>query len=344
MYKINKLRRQLIRKLKNFNGLIKLDDSYVSQILFDRTKEGKVFALPQYILEKIDFSNVSFDDVNVVGMDFSNLHNVRINPQIIYDRDLSNAKLNGVRFNRPFDDVLVRGCDFTGTNAYMDIQKIRDKDLSFCILNSVTLNGSFNGVNIRRTNFTGAYDVVLNPQLAKNKDLLGTILYGVAFEGSFDGCIICEADFTGSVNAVINVDTIYDRNLYNTKLADSIVVGSFDGALIRKTDFTDVCSEIIIDPQKLRHKSLEGSILNGVKFINSFNDTLIENTNFTGSINARIDPQTVYGKRMCNSIFNDVIFVGPFDNVDIAGSIFGNAIGVKIPSKTKALRVFRRVS
>ena len=91
---------------------------------------------------------------------------------------------------------------------------------------------------------------------------MGTKLEGVFICGPFDNCMICETDFKGSMNAVIDVDKIYNKNLYKTKLSDTIVIGSFDDALIRGADFTGVYSDITINPQNIRSKTLENTILN----------------------------------------------------------------------------------
>jgi len=171
--KIYRLKEELIKKLDNLKEgeLIKLDydekiidvllfkDYYDDSLIIDEygvyKKCCKKFAIPQKYLEKIDFSNVSFDNFFLENFDFSKLHNVKINPQkIIYskeDMQYEDAKIifNGVEFIGNFNNFPMYKLDFTGSkNAIIDINRVEkgyyyhryvaSVKLEDCIFSSVT--------------------------------------------------------------------------------------------------------------------------------------------------------------------------------------------------------------
>lgn len=76
--------------------LIKVDDHYEINPLF----------LTPGILKFIDLKYISFADVKVSGLDLA-YTNANINPQEVYNKDMSNGKYCGIDFNL---------CDFTGVN------------------------------------------------------------------------------------------------------------------------------------------------------------------------------------------------------------------------------------
>jgi len=123
------------------------------------------------VKDKIDFSNVCFDDVYVSGMDFTNMHGVKINPQTIYEKNLYKTILNGVEF-------------VSANKAVADL---------------------FDGVDVRYANFTGSKGAIINPQTVNLKSLNSCTLADVDFNGfPFDGVWVNGANFTGSLNAKID--------------------------------------------------------------------------------------------------------------------------------------------
>jgi len=130
------------------------------------------------IFDKIDFSNIPFDNVEIAGIDFSKMHGVRINPQTIHNKNLSNTTCKGVKFINP---------------------------------NNVDI---FKDVIITETNFTGSIGAKINPQTINKKSLLWSILNGVEFIGPFDNVFICFADFTGSKNAIIDPNKLSKTTLF----------------------------------------------------------------------------------------------------------------------------------
>ncbi len=82
---------------------------------------------------------------------------------------------------------------------------------------------------------------------------------------------------------------------------------AFNKDILKKIDFSNVIFDnfnaegydfsglfnVKIDPQKLYNKSLSHAILDGVTFIGSFNDVIIDHANFKGSKGAYINPNSL---------------------------------------------------
>lgn len=61
-----------------------------------------------------DFKGKSFDGVHILGTDFSQAINVKINPQKVKNKKILNAIVDGVDFcNESFEEVEYSGTDFT---------------------------------------------------------------------------------------------------------------------------------------------------------------------------------------------------------------------------------------
>ncbi len=205
--KYDELRKILIEEVQNYNGqsLIRLniDKEVIEQIFFipkietyiedgraHKEIRGKVFApnIPMDILEKIDFSNFSFEDFNTNGFDFSKLQNVNINPQTLYEKSLYNCVCQGVTFVGNFDEVSVQYVCFEGSKgAIINPQTVLWKTLFRTICTDVEFIGSFDDVAVDYTNFTGSKGTKINPQKVRNKSLIGAICSDVEFIAPLDG-------------------------------------------------------------------------------------------------------------------------------------------------------------
>lgn len=66
-------------------------------------------------LQYIDFSCIfSFDNVKVSGLDFSNTNAYNINPQTVYQKDMSNGNYEGINFEwKSFTGVNISNSKFT---------------------------------------------------------------------------------------------------------------------------------------------------------------------------------------------------------------------------------------
>ena len=101
-------------------------------------------------LRHINLSNISFNNVNVVGVDFSG-SNVRLNPQEVYERNLSNCNFEGVVFllDTDFTGVNVKGAKFT-TRKNQPVFGINFEINSDSFINSIyDENTTLNGERIR---------------------------------------------------------------------------------------------------------------------------------------------------------------------------------------------------
>ena len=70
-------------------------------------------------------------------------------------------------------------------------------------------------------------------------------------------------------------------------------VGDFDGVYVKGTNVTG-SNGAIINPQKLKGKSLWGTVCFGVKFVGPFDGVMVREANFKGSQGVKINPQTLY--------------------------------------------------
>ena len=310
--KIKLLREKLIERLSSLeDGMhVKLDYDPIllDMILFNKDASSlKTFALPENILEKIDFSNVSFMGFNAKDYDFGKLYGIKkINPQQLYEKDLSNAKFKNVRFIGPFDDTIITGADFTGSvGAYINVILLRHEMEKFLWTKHIYLtNCKFNGVN-----FT---DVITKGEYGSYIDM-------------------ANADFTGSTGAVIDANSV---ELTKVILKDTYIKGKIHGD-ISYADFTGAKSKnsrfdsrIKIDPADI--ESFEGTKLSGVVLTNSFSNSYLKDTDFTGSIGATIDLRTIGSNsdyKSCNYTDSTVIGLnGEYVSISEDGKLTTNIL------------------
>jgi len=206
---IKYLRSTIIENLKEYEGepvLLDLDPEILNEIIFDYRKYldgtiSKVFAveISDYV-RKIDFSNISFDGVSVWGWDFSKYKNVKINPQTIFEKNLSYCHLEGVTFTGPFTAVNINHTDFTGsTGAVINPQTIENKNLSSCTFCDAYFIGDFGDCRISDSNFTGSTGAVINPQTVYDKNLSYCVLKDVIVIDDFDFTITYKTIFDGAI-------------------------------------------------------------------------------------------------------------------------------------------------
>jgi len=323
--KILLLRQKLIEELEKLEDgiVIKLDYSkeLLERLIFERTEYHKVFALPERVLSKIDFSNVLFDDFDMRKFNSTKerpLHGININPQTIYNKSLYGAKLYGINFIGSFDDAIITGADFTGSSGAkidpMKLRQVRDiwKNTKFdrfiykkidaknCIFNGVTFTGPFKNNTIKVKEDGNTYK---RPS----------------------SILITGADFTGSVNALIYLNKVYAtyysyyrtiektsfwQSLYGCKLKDATIKGSFEGVGIEGTDFTGAKGDLMFSPQIVYEKNFSNAILNGVTFCGPFDDCNIKGANFTGSYGALINIDKIAPDNLKDVNFTDAKVIG----------------------------------
>lgn len=117
------IRSILISELEKYYGepiLLPLDAHILQQIIFDTVLPSKCKKISddlKYVLKKIDFSNIPFDNVLLKLCNFNKLKGVRINPQTIYCKDLSNCNFDGVTFIGSFDNTICTDSNFNGSTG-----------------------------------------------------------------------------------------------------------------------------------------------------------------------------------------------------------------------------------
>ncbi len=127
------------------------------------TKDGK--CIIKYVLrkgynnlyKKVDFSNVSFDDVAVNGVDFSGWHNVTLNPQKVYQRDMSYTKLKGVKVIGSLHNCRILGIDTTGSSGVVVCTHgVYQGIMNYATLTDAVVIGDFEGIYTEGMDLTGA--------------------------------------------------------------------------------------------------------------------------------------------------------------------------------------------
>ncbi len=303
------------------------DDEYITltnpNIIFKEieVEDGKVYkeiAIPKRLLKKIDYSNISFDNVCIRGLNFTGYMGVKIDPQKVYKQDLRGCTFSGVEFDGSFDYTYMYDTNFAGSKGVrIDPQRVYKKDLRGCTFFGVKFIGPFDGAKISRANFTGSKGALISPQKIYYRDFRFCVLSGVIFIpedygmrsvfniiGKFDGAYLFKTNFTGSMGARINPQKVIKRDLSGCIFSGVEFDGSFDGANISKTNFTG-SRGAIINPQTVINKDLSGCTFSGVEFVGSFDGMKLDNADFTGSKGAKINPQTIYYDDLSTCVLTD---------------------------------------
>ncbi len=107
-------------------SLLLLKVSIISGYNYFKLDENMIPFLEKFDLKDFDFTNVSVSSINFTDT------NANINPQTVYDKNMSYGKYPLDFTGKSFEGVNVRGADFTGaTNVNVDtrtpLQKIDDE-------------------------------------------------------------------------------------------------------------------------------------------------------------------------------------------------------------------------
>lgn len=94
------------------------------------------------LLRMLDLSQLDLTNVNITNMDFSGT-NIHIDPQIIYNKDMTNVNAFGVEFSilDSFDGVILDGAKINDWNAMIYLEKLKSYNSSTIIRNDVLYNG-----------------------------------------------------------------------------------------------------------------------------------------------------------------------------------------------------------
>ncbi|MBQ6282079.1 MAG: hypothetical protein IJK66_00915 [Bacilli bacterium] len=318
----------------NSDGIYNLKYGYVNmeEILFydDYIKGFRTFALPRSVLEKIDFSNISFERFKANDFDFTGLHNVKLNPQEIYLRDLSGAKLNGVEITGSFTSVNIVHADLTGAI-------VADKEEYKKILLRQKLVSELSkvepGVYVKLKYDSRIIDALLFDYETRDKGTRKSFAIPLELASKidytgidFDNFNARHFDFREFYGVKINPQTVYDKDLIYCKFNGVTFIGPFHGAKIDHSDFTG-SSGAYIGPMQLHHERdwnhEEVIDINSCKFTDvHFIGTLGKDSkyklkmdfcDFTGSKDAKIDLSGIdpySGFRNC--VLNGATIYGEF--------------------------------
>ena len=321
--KVEKLRKELFDKLSSIEeGIhIKLDyDPDILELILFKTIDGELiideygkrkdtakYAYNRKVLSKIDLSDISFDNFDAKGFDFTGLYGVRLNPQTIWDKNLKGSVLNGVEFIGSFFKAKIEGANFTGSKgAIIDLALYDGKEANKITWQHYSLNNcKFSGVI-----FTSPIkDIRLYSYhfFDENKD---TMWSSPSIQGT---------DFTGSKGAIIDVNDIKD--LHNCNLTDALIVGEIKQShYINGTNFTGAKQKVIgpfskqitINPScENEYKDYTSTNFNGIRFTKPFGKCHLDKTNFTGSEGAIIDLRLVDDESDISSVnFTDAKVIG----------------------------------
>jgi uncharacterized protein YjbI with pentapeptide repeats len=223
---IQKLRKELKDVLLKYDGTDKIkfeiESNILESLLFEtdeNNKNRKYFAIDFKLIKKIDLSDVSFDSVYVYSKDFSDTYGIKINPQTVYDKNLSHTRLTDVEIIGSFDDVNLNGTNFTGSKgAKIDPQTIHRKEMINTTLKDAEIIGSLDGVDIFAADFTGSKGARID--LQKVHKLSYAKLTDTEIIGSLDNVGFWDlvgTNFRGSKGAKINksyLDFLLERYKY----------------------------------------------------------------------------------------------------------------------------------
>ncbi len=292
---IEKVRKELIEVLGKQDKVVKLEGfstEELNELLFNYVEEGdtkkKIFALPNSILQKIDMSNVSFNDFYAKNIDFGQFTGVRIDPNKLYNKSCFYTSFAGVTFLNGFRSGYIEGCNFTGSKNAVIGDRIKTR-LNRCngvleaenssigkdvalgeknVFKDVTFESPITKGNIVSSDFTGAHakngdKIKLDPFDLAESRVSGQIVRnvgecrfnGVKFTGSFGPIgdfAIRMADFTGSEGAVICPGSVFEKDYCYAKLSGvRFPAGSFiKDAQLEGTKFNGSEGAVISGPQQ----------------------------------------------------------------------------------------------
>lgn len=115
---IKYIRKGLKQELESYEGeprKLNVQSELAEEILFNIDENGmKTFAFPVELMKKVNFEGISFDGFLAYAFDFTGFKGISLDPQKVYNKELSYANLNGVTIINTFDDVKLDGVQSEG--------------------------------------------------------------------------------------------------------------------------------------------------------------------------------------------------------------------------------------
>ena len=335
---IEKVRKELIEVLGKQDKVVKLEGfstEELNELLFNYVEEGdtkkKIFALPNSILQKIDMSNVSFNNFYAKNIDFGQFTGVRIDPNKLYNKSCFYTSFAGVTFLNGFRSGYIEGCNFTGSKNAVIGDRIKTR-LNRC-----------NGV-LEAENSSIGKDVALGEK---------NVFKDVTFESPITKGNIVSSDFTGSKDAVIELGPDRISSIVDCRLKDATLKGNLIGCIIQGTDFRGANidnGKIELYPDKLGVGSIyESDVIDfsdchfaGVKFMRPIvgkNVCKIKGADFTGSEGVIIHPSVISKYDYSNCKLAGVSFIPgtSISDANLNGTDFTGSVGAVISSSQRSI-------
>lgn len=140
-------------KISKLIFLEKLFQGYTKTAAISYAKY-KAFAIDFDLLKKIDFTGVSFKEVDITGRDFTGSKGVKIEPIYTFVGALTGATLTDTEITGSLDGCFINGTNFEGSKgAKINPQKVPGRDLSYATLIDVEITGPLDNCNIKGTIF-----------------------------------------------------------------------------------------------------------------------------------------------------------------------------------------------
>ena len=221
---VSKARKYLIEIFSkyDFDRPVKLNvrSDILKQVLFLNIGYYMFISDLENVYQKLDWSEISMDKVRVAGKDLSRYPNMKINPQTIHNKDLSNTVCKGVEFIGAFDGVDITRANLNGSiNACINPQTIRNRDFTYGSFRGVQFIGPFTGCIIMGANFDGSLGGKIDVSQVSQRMLTNANLGSTKLSGSFYGCNMQNTKF---VNATYEKELITDEKEFKMSVHKKI--------------------------------------------------------------------------------------------------------------------------
>lgn len=221
---IRKARKYLIEVFDKYDieEPIKLNVSsrLLKEVLFLNIGYYVFIADLENVYKKLDWSNISMDKVRVAGRDLSRYPNIKINPQTIHNKDLSNTICKGVEFIGLFDDVDITRINLNDSiNAVINPQTVKNRDFTYGTFRGVSFTDTFDGCTIMGANFEGSINCKIDVSKVSQKMLTNANLGSTMLSGSFYGCNTQNTKFA---NAIYEKELITDEKEFKMSVHKKI--------------------------------------------------------------------------------------------------------------------------
>lgn len=210
---VSKVRKYLIEVFSkyDFDRPVKLNvrSDILKQVLFLNIGYYVFISDLEDVYKKIDWSNISMEKVRVAGRDLSRYTNMKINPQTIHNKDLSNTICKGVEFIGLFDGVDITRANLSDSiDAVINPQTVKNRDFTYGSFKGVRFIDTFDGCIIMGANFTGSINCRIDVSQVSQRMLTNANLGSTMLSGSFYGCNTQNTKFE---NAIYDKELIIDE-------------------------------------------------------------------------------------------------------------------------------------